>query len=179
MPREEAKLSIHVVGYLSRDIPPDLALRTIESLKVHGSLRARQAVEDAWYLSGSRERNRNDVAVSLSAIGSCADDEERPMKDPGDWPPRPADARRPRVSRRSPASELKAKTKTIDMRSCRPEGDGATRAREIKPNGEASRSVLKDGGKIVGLRLRAAGLKKIVYARPESLAGQTRDEGDS
>ena len=43
------KLEINVVGgvYLSDDIPPALALGTIQSLKVHGVLRASQAVKDA------------------------------------------------------------------------------------------------------------------------------------
>ena len=43
------KLDINVVGgvYLSDDIPPALALGTIQSLKVHGVLRASQAVKAA------------------------------------------------------------------------------------------------------------------------------------
>ncbi|MDD5543763.1 MAG: CopG family transcriptional regulator [Acidobacteriia bacterium] len=43
------RLEINVVGgvYLSSDIPSDLALNTIQSLKVHGVLRASQAVKDA------------------------------------------------------------------------------------------------------------------------------------
>jgi Arc/MetJ-type ribon-helix-helix transcriptional regulator len=43
------KLDIDVVGgvYLADDIPPDLARRAIHSLKVHGVLRASQAVKDA------------------------------------------------------------------------------------------------------------------------------------
>jgi hypothetical protein len=47
--KKKQKLDIRVVGavHLSRDIPPDLALRTISSLKVHGVLRASQAVKDA------------------------------------------------------------------------------------------------------------------------------------
>jgi len=38
-----------VVGgvYLADNIPPELALRTIKSLKVHGVLRASQAIKDA------------------------------------------------------------------------------------------------------------------------------------
>ena len=47
--RKRQRLEINVVGgvHLSRDIPPDLARRTIQSLKVHGVLRASQAVKDA------------------------------------------------------------------------------------------------------------------------------------
>jgi Arc/MetJ-type ribon-helix-helix transcriptional regulator len=47
--KKKQKLDIRVVGavHLSRDIPPDLALRTISSLKVHGVLRASEAVKDA------------------------------------------------------------------------------------------------------------------------------------
>ena len=43
------KLAINVVGgvHLSRDIPPDLALNTIQSVKVYGVLRASQAVKEA------------------------------------------------------------------------------------------------------------------------------------
>lgn len=43
------KLAINVVGgvHLSRDIPPDLALSTIQSVKIYGVLRASQAVKDA------------------------------------------------------------------------------------------------------------------------------------
>ena len=46
---QKQKLEINVVGgvYLSDDIPPALALGTIKSLKVHGVLRASQAVKDA------------------------------------------------------------------------------------------------------------------------------------
>ena len=47
--KKRQKLDINVVGgvHLSRDIPPDLARRTIHSLKVHGVLRASPAVKDA------------------------------------------------------------------------------------------------------------------------------------
>ncbi len=47
--KKRQRLEINVVGgvYLSDDIPPDLALGTIKSLKVHGVLRASQAVKDA------------------------------------------------------------------------------------------------------------------------------------
>jgi len=47
--KKKQRLEINVVGgvYLSDDIPPDLALGTIQSLKVHGVLRASQAVKDA------------------------------------------------------------------------------------------------------------------------------------
>ena len=47
--KKKKALSIHVVGavHLSKDIPPELARRTISSLKVHGVLRASQAVKDA------------------------------------------------------------------------------------------------------------------------------------
>jgi hypothetical protein len=47
--KKKQRLEIKVVGgvYLSDDIPPDLALGTIQSLKVHGVLRASQAVKDA------------------------------------------------------------------------------------------------------------------------------------
>lgn len=47
--KKKQRLDIKVVGgvYLSDDIPPDLALATIHSLKVHGVLRASQAVKDA------------------------------------------------------------------------------------------------------------------------------------
>jgi Arc/MetJ-type ribon-helix-helix transcriptional regulator len=47
--KKRQKLEINVVGgvHLSHDITPDLARRTIRSLKVHGVLRASQAVKDA------------------------------------------------------------------------------------------------------------------------------------
>jgi Arc/MetJ-type ribon-helix-helix transcriptional regulator len=47
--KKRQKLDINVVGavHLSRDITPELARRTIHSLKVHGVLRASQAVKDA------------------------------------------------------------------------------------------------------------------------------------
>ncbi len=47
--KKRQKLDISVVGcvQLSRDIPPALAVSTIQSLKVHGILRASQAVKDA------------------------------------------------------------------------------------------------------------------------------------
>jgi len=47
--KKKQKLDIRVVGavHLSRDIPPELARRTIASLKVHGLLRASQPVKDA------------------------------------------------------------------------------------------------------------------------------------
>ena len=47
--KKRQRLAINVVGgvHLSRDIPPGLARRTISSLKVHGVLRASQAVKDA------------------------------------------------------------------------------------------------------------------------------------
>ena len=47
--KKNRTLDIRVVGgvYLSDDIPPDLARATIQSLKVHGVLRASDAVRDA------------------------------------------------------------------------------------------------------------------------------------
>ncbi len=47
--RKKQKLDINVVGgvYLSDDIPPALAVGTLQSLEVHGVLRATQAVKDA------------------------------------------------------------------------------------------------------------------------------------
>ena len=47
--KQRKKLDIAVVGgvHLSRDITPELARRTINSLKVYGVLRASQAVKDA------------------------------------------------------------------------------------------------------------------------------------
>ena len=47
--RKREKLDINVVGgvHLAPDIPPDLARRTIGSLRVYGVLRASQAVKDA------------------------------------------------------------------------------------------------------------------------------------
>ena len=47
--RKNEKVSINVVGgvVLSKDVTPELAVRTIERLKVHGILRAPQAVKDA------------------------------------------------------------------------------------------------------------------------------------
>ncbi|HJQ99387.1 MAG TPA: hypothetical protein VJ826_13825 [Candidatus Polarisedimenticolaceae bacterium] len=47
--RRNEKVSINVVGgvVLSKDVTPELAVRTIERLKVHGILRAPQAVKDA------------------------------------------------------------------------------------------------------------------------------------
>jgi len=47
--KKKSKLDIKVVGavHLAKDITPELARRTIQSLKVHGVLRASQAVKDA------------------------------------------------------------------------------------------------------------------------------------
>jgi metal-responsive CopG/Arc/MetJ family transcriptional regulator len=47
--QQHEMLDIRVVGgvYLDEDIPPQLARRTIRSLKVHGVLRASQGVKDA------------------------------------------------------------------------------------------------------------------------------------
>jgi len=47
--RKRQKLEINVVGgvHLARDISPDLARRTIQSLKGHGVLRASPAVKSA------------------------------------------------------------------------------------------------------------------------------------
>ena len=47
--RKRQKLDIKVVGgvHLAKDVTPDLARRTIRSLKVHGILRASPAVKDA------------------------------------------------------------------------------------------------------------------------------------
>jgi len=47
--RKNEKVSINVVGgvVLAKDVTPELAVRTIERLKVHGILRAPQAVKDA------------------------------------------------------------------------------------------------------------------------------------
>jgi Arc/MetJ-type ribon-helix-helix transcriptional regulator len=47
--KKNQKVSINVVGgvVLSKDVTPELALKTIERLKVHGILRAPQAVKDA------------------------------------------------------------------------------------------------------------------------------------
>jgi Arc/MetJ-type ribon-helix-helix transcriptional regulator len=47
--KKNQKLAINVVGgvILSQDIPPDLASKTIQSLRVRGVLRASQAVKDA------------------------------------------------------------------------------------------------------------------------------------
>ena len=47
--KNRQRLDINVVGgvHLARDITPELARRTIRSLKVHGVLRASQAVKDA------------------------------------------------------------------------------------------------------------------------------------
>ena len=53
--KKNQKVSINVVGgvVLSKDVTPELALKTIERLKVHGILRAPQAVKDA--LAGRME----------------------------------------------------------------------------------------------------------------------------
>ena len=53
--RKNQKVSINVVGgvVLTKDVTPELALKTIERLKVHGILRAPQAVKDA--LAGRME----------------------------------------------------------------------------------------------------------------------------
>ena len=47
--RKRQKLDINVVGgvHFSKDVPAELARRTIQSVKVHGVLRASQAVKDA------------------------------------------------------------------------------------------------------------------------------------
>jgi metal-responsive CopG/Arc/MetJ family transcriptional regulator len=47
--KKRQKLDINVVGavHLSRDVTPDLARRTIQSLKVHGILRASPQVKEA------------------------------------------------------------------------------------------------------------------------------------
>jgi Arc/MetJ-type ribon-helix-helix transcriptional regulator len=47
--RKKQKITINVGGgvVLARDITPELARKTIERLKVHGILRASQAVKDA------------------------------------------------------------------------------------------------------------------------------------
>jgi len=47
--KKRQKVDLSVVGclQLTRDIPPELAVSTIQSLKVHGVLRASQAVKDA------------------------------------------------------------------------------------------------------------------------------------
>ncbi len=46
---KKEKLNINVVGgvVFSKDVPPQLALDTIQSLKVHGVLRASSAVKEA------------------------------------------------------------------------------------------------------------------------------------
>jgi len=53
--KKNEKVTINVVGgvVLAKDITPDLALKTIQRLKVHGILRAPQAVKDA--LAGRME----------------------------------------------------------------------------------------------------------------------------
>jgi metal-responsive CopG/Arc/MetJ family transcriptional regulator len=47
--KKHERLAINVVGgvHLTRDVTPDLARRTIQSVKVHGVFRASQAVKDA------------------------------------------------------------------------------------------------------------------------------------